>query len=127
MATKKIPFRENREFENFAKTQGIWFAQVVNSLMTKVKDIVIFAAKNSIFFPEAGQVCQVKFVYEIVTNYGNWHREILRLDRENTGNLKIQFEWVPWYGVLMSVILKVKKALGRNEDKLTSLNTSQSC
>ena len=26
----------------FAKTQGIWFAQVVNSLILKVKDIVIF-------------------------------------------------------------------------------------
>ena len=35
-------------------------------------------------------------MYVIVTNYGNWHRENLRLDRENTGNLKIQFEWVPY-------------------------------
>ena len=34
-------------------------------------------------------------MYVIVKNYGNWHRENLRLDRENTGNLKIQFEWVP--------------------------------
>ena len=33
------------EFGNFAKTQGIWFAQVVNSLILKVKDISIFAAK----------------------------------------------------------------------------------
>ena len=47
------------------------------------------------FFPEAGYVCQVSFVYVIVTNYVNWHRENLRSDRENTGNLKIQFEWVP--------------------------------
>ena len=31
----------------------------------------------------------------IVTTYVNWHRENFRLDRENTGNLKIQFEWVP--------------------------------
>ena len=35
-------------------------------------------------------------MYVIVTDYGNWHRENLQLDRENTGNLKIQFEWVPW-------------------------------
>ena len=34
---------------NFAKTQGILFGQVVNSLILKVKDIAIFAAKG--FFP----------------------------------------------------------------------------
>ena len=57
----------------------------------------------SIFFLKAGLVCQVSFVYIIVTNYVNWHRENLRLDRENTGNLRIQFEWVPCkrYGKLM--------------------------
>ena len=38
-----------REFENFAKTQGIWFAQVVISLILKVKDISVFAVKISIF------------------------------------------------------------------------------
>ena len=42
---KKYSVRENREFENFAKTQGIWCAQFVNSLILKVKDISIFAAK----------------------------------------------------------------------------------
>ena len=42
----KIPCqRKHREFGNFAKTQGIWFAQVVHSLILKVKDISIFAAK----------------------------------------------------------------------------------
>ena len=34
-------------------------------------------------------------MYVIVTNHVNWHRENLLSDRENTGNLKIQFEWVP--------------------------------
>ena len=34
-------------------------------------------------------------MYVILTNYVNWHRENLRSDSENTGNLKIQFEWVP--------------------------------
>ena len=34
---------------NLAKTQGIWFAQVVNSLFLKLIDISIFAAKFSIF------------------------------------------------------------------------------
>ena len=47
---KKIPVRENREFGNFAKTQRIWFAQVVNSLILKVKYISIFATKISTFF-----------------------------------------------------------------------------
>ena len=37
---KKNPCQgKHREFENFAKTRGIWFAQVVNSLFPKVKDI----------------------------------------------------------------------------------------
>ena len=40
------------EFGNFAKTEGIWFAQVVYSLILKVKDISIFAAKISIFCGE---------------------------------------------------------------------------
>ena len=35
--------------QNTGKTQGIWFALVVNSLIPKVKDIAIFAAKISIF------------------------------------------------------------------------------
>ena len=38
---------KHREFVNFAKTQGIWFAQVVSSLILKVKDILKFAAKIS--------------------------------------------------------------------------------
>ena len=42
---KKICQGKHKEFENVAKTQGIWFAQVVNSLIVKVKDIAIFVAK----------------------------------------------------------------------------------
>ena len=54
---KKFPVREkHREFGKSAKTQGIWFAQVVNSMILKVKDILIFAAKISIFFPEANVI-----------------------------------------------------------------------
>ena len=34
---------------NFAKTQGIWFSQVVNSLILNVKDISIFATRISNF------------------------------------------------------------------------------
>ena len=45
---------KHREFGNFAKTQGILFAQVVNYLILKVKDTAIFAAKSSIFIPEVG-------------------------------------------------------------------------
>ena len=44
--SKRIPCQgKHREFGNFAKTQGILFAQVVNSVIQKVKDIPIFAAK----------------------------------------------------------------------------------
>ena len=51
--TKKIPCQgKHREFGNFAKTQGNLFGQVVNSLILKVKDIAIFAAKISNFFPK---------------------------------------------------------------------------
>ena len=56
------------------------------------------------------KVCQVSFVYAIVTNHVNWHREHLRSDRENTGNLKMKFEWVPClalqYNVLESLDLQ---------------------
>ena len=38
---------KRREFGNFVKTQEIWFAQVVNSLILKVKDILKNAAKIS--------------------------------------------------------------------------------
>ena len=37
MAQKNPCQGKHREFGNFAKTQGIWFAQVVNSLIPKVK------------------------------------------------------------------------------------------
>ena len=61
---------EHREFGNFTKTQGIWFAQVVNSLTLKVKDISIFAAKIPNFLPstfvecnshKSGKLAQGKF------------------------------------------------------------------
>ena len=35
------------------------------------------------------------FVYVIVTNHVNWHRENLQLDREKTGKTQGQYEWVP--------------------------------
>ena len=81
--------------QNTGKIQGIWFAQVVNSLIPKVKDISIFAVKIPNLFFEAGYVYQVSLVYVIVSNLVNWHRENLPSDREKTGNLKMQFEWVP--------------------------------
>ena len=89
---------ENREFGNFTKTQNIWFAQVVNSLIIKIKDISIFAVKISPKKFEAGLVIQVSFVYVIVTNQVNWDRNNLLSDRENIGNLKMQVEWIPCLG-----------------------------
>ena len=49
MADSRYCQGKHREFGNFAKTQGILFAQVVNSLILNVKDTAIFAAKISIF------------------------------------------------------------------------------
>ena len=59
---QKFPVRKIRKLENFAKIQGftkfcqntgktqrILLAQVVNSLIQKVMDIAIFAAKKSYF------------------------------------------------------------------------------
>ena len=98
--TKNIPCQgKHRKFGNFVKTRGILFAEVV---ILKVKNIEIFAVKISIFFVEAGYVCQFSFVYVIVKNHVNWHRENLWSDRggggggmENTGNLETQFKWEP--------------------------------
>ena len=81
--TKTNPCQgKHREFGNFAKTQGILFDWIL------VLDVAIIATKFP-FFLEFGYVWQVCFVYVIVTNYVNWHRENLRLDTENTGNLKV--------------------------------------
>ena len=49
MAKKNPCQGKHREFGNFAKTQGIWFPQVVNYLILKVKDVLKFAAKISNF------------------------------------------------------------------------------
>ena len=97
---KKIPGQgKHREFGNFAKTQGICFAQIVNSLILKVKDIFIFAAKIPPFFLKldmsTNQFCvcnthksrklaQRKFAVRQGKN------------RENTGTLKMEFDWLPW-------------------------------
>ena len=44
---KRNPCQGRRsEFGSFAKTQGILFAQVVNSLILKKQDIAIFATKS---------------------------------------------------------------------------------
>ena len=78
---KTIPVRENRKFGNFAKTQGILSAQVVNFLILKIQDIAEFF--------------KVSFTYEIVEYFQNCLREDFQSDRENTGHLLIGFEWGP--------------------------------
>ena len=50
--TAQLKKKSVKEYGNFAKTQGIWFAQVVNSLILKVKDILMIAAKMSNYFCE---------------------------------------------------------------------------
>ena len=99
---KKIPFRENTgNLEILPKHRENTGNYVFSSCKfpdPKGKGYCAIWRENFHFFPEAGKVGQVSFVYVIATNYVNCHRENLQLDRENTGNLKMQFEWVPWYG-----------------------------
>ena len=45
MAKKNPCQGKHREFGNFAKTQGIWFVQVVNSLIRKVKIFLFLLRK----------------------------------------------------------------------------------
>ena len=44
---KKILSGRHREFRNFVKTQGIWFAQFVNSLILRVKIFQFLSRKIS--------------------------------------------------------------------------------
>ena len=70
------------------KTQGIWkFCQNTGNFVcssckfpdSKGKGYCDICCENFHLFPE------VSFVYAIVTNYVNLHRENLRLDRKKTG------------------------------------------
>ena len=47
MLGKNPCLEKHREFGNSAKTQGIWFAKVVNSLILKIQYIEMFAVKFS--------------------------------------------------------------------------------
>ena len=69
---------------NFAKTQQILLAPVIDSLILTVKDIAIFATQiSNRFFLESGYVCQVRFVHVVIINHVNWKK--LRSDREKAG------------------------------------------
>ena len=106
---KEIPCQgKHREFGNFAKTQGIEeFCQNTGNFVcssckfpySKGSRYFNNCCENFHLFSEAGKDYKVSFVYVIVTNHVNWHRENLCSDREknkeNTGNLKMQFERVP--------------------------------
>ena len=71
---------------------GIKFLQVVNSLSLKVKEILIFAVQISIFLEELDKavlcVCSSHKSHKLAQGK-------FESDRENTGNLKMQFELVP--------------------------------
>ena len=84
--------RKHREFfQNTGKTQGM-LAQVVNALILKVKDIAIFAGKKSFFFPRSWIGLPNQFCVCNSHNLCKLTKGHLWSDRENTGNLKIQFE-----------------------------------
>ena len=73
-----------REFVIFARTQGILFAQVVNSMILKILDIAIFAAT---FFRSVSHIKLLQ-ISEIGT--GKFSSRTGK-----TGNLQIGFEWGP--------------------------------
>ena len=84
MATTKIPVRENTGNLEILPKHTEFGLLKLNSLILKVKDISKFAAKIShkklslISLPS-------RFMYVIVTNHVNWHREKFSADREKTG------------------------------------------
>ena len=84
---RRPPWNEKKTLSG--KTQGIWFAQVVNSLILKVKDISILAAKISNYISKLDKSAKsvLCMLYNVVTNDVNWHRTNLWSDREKPGNI----------------------------------------
>ena len=100
MATKNPCQGKHKEFwkscQNTGKTQGICFAQVVNFLILKVKDISIFdtkiSKKISKLDKSAKCLCNSHKSRKLAQGkFANGQRK----NRENTENLKMQFQWVP--------------------------------
>ena len=83
--------------QNTGKTQGICFAPVVNSLILKVTDISKIFAKDSYFFgswislQSQFSVCNSHKSQKLAQGKFDAHRE----KTGKTGNLKMQFKWVP--------------------------------
>ena len=80
--------------------QGILYNQVLNSLILKIKDIVIFSRNFQISYQEV-TVCQVSFAYEMGHKLLGIGTEKICSHiegggggggRKNTGNLKMKFE-----------------------------------
>ena len=60
---------KHREFGNLAKTQGILCAPVQNSLILKIKDILLFLQHFPIFSSEMKVSGKSVFVYEMSSNH----------------------------------------------------------
>ena len=95
------PLHRENEQNNFlsGKTQAIWkFYQNTGNLVCSSCRFPDSKGKiylDNFFFFLVGHVCQFSCVYVIVKNHINWQTENLWSDRENTGTMKMQFEWVP--------------------------------
>ena len=72
---------------------GILLAQVVDSLILKVKHIAILAVIIVMFFRSWIHLQSQFCVYNTNSHHVNRHRENLWSDRENTGNFKMYFDW----------------------------------
>ena len=72
---KNVPCqRKHREI--LPKTEGIFFAQVVNSMILQIQDYCEICSEILEFF-------KVSLPYEISANIGHWHRGNFQSDREN--------------------------------------------
>ena len=102
--------RENDQNNSVSENPGIWkFAQNPgNNLIcssckfhdSKGKEYCDICHKNFKKNLEAGNICQVGFMYVIVTNHVNWHRENLRSDKKYTGNYYCNLSGYPVYLLL---------------------------
>ena len=96
MAKRNPSQRKHREFGNFAKTQGILFAQVVNSLIQKVEGYCDICSENfqssfRSWISLSSQFCVCNSHKSCKLAQGKFAVGQGR-NRENTGNWKIQFE-----------------------------------
>ena len=128
MGRKKIPVRENTEIWKFYKNTGNLVCSSCKFPDSKGKIYFIIWSEISIFFWSwislLSQFC--------VCNSRKW-RKLAQgtfavgqgINRENTGNLKMRFEWVPWYGVKLENVLMLPPCVELSLSQFKSLSVNR--